>query len=88
MTMNQVKKEPPEIPPRLPFLCPPCFASLRAPGLLLLRLLPVLGLPLPEPLPLLLLVLVLLLLWLPPPLAFLRGAIASFSVDCKERGPC
>lgn len=83
MTMNHVKKDPPEIPPLLPFLCPPCFASLRAPGLLLLPLLPVLGLPLPEPLPL-----PLLLLLPPPPLAFLRGAIASCSGDCREPGPC
>lgn len=69
MTINQVKKELPESPPFLPFLCPPCFVSLRVPGLLLLPppLLPVLVLPLPEPL--------VLLLFPPPPLAFLRGAI-------------
>lgn len=71
---------PPAARPRLRGLSP-----LRAPGLLLLRLLPVLGLPLPEPLPLLLL---LLLLWLPPPFAFLRGAIASCSGECRGRGPC
>lgn len=66
MTMNQVKNELPESPPFLPFFCPPCFVSLRAPGLL------------PPPL--------LELLLLPPPLAFLRGAIARTAAAGESCG--
>lgn len=75
MTINHVKNELPESPPFLPFLSPPCFVSLRAPGLLLPPLVQPVGLP--E---------LLLLLLPPPPLAFLRGAIARTAGAGKGGG--